>query len=188
MGILSLIKKLISPKKERSLTPNNERLDKDKSLLEKINNSPLIRSEFKGVFFEKLRSGDMFKGDGDLLSNEEKKSLGYSSRLKINRALISTLTTEGMKYSKNPKDVITHIYYSSSMAFMMKNQIEKFRFSLIKKYRVSTPMDGRDCKWCESVHKKVFSSNVDFVELIEENCACFTHCRITLIAIIKGFD
>ncbi|QHQ16246.1 hypothetical protein GMW39_10440 [Pectobacterium parmentieri] len=167
MGIVSIIKSFFTkvPAQKQKWNCTGETLDD--FILREIKASNMIKTSCRDVVFQHLSGGVKLHCDDEI---------------------INTLTDEGIKYSKKNKDVFIHIRGIANTKFNITNQQIRFKSSGIEKYRISAGADGRDCAWCKKMHKKKFYSNVDFVELIEGNCTCFTHCRITLIALIKGVD
>ncbi|MCA6927918.1 hypothetical protein [Pectobacterium versatile] len=166
MRILSAIKSLFSKKSSQNQKWNFTGEDLDDFILREIKSSKMIKESCRDEVFQHISGGMK-------LSDDEIKN---------------TLTDEGIKYSKKNKDVFMHVRGSASTKFNITNQQIRFKSSGVAKYRISAGADGRDCAWCKKMHKKVFSSDVDFVEFFEENCTCFTHCRVTLIPLIKELD
>lgn len=115
--------------------------------------------------------------DGQLLSLEEKRSLGINPRLKITRELYEVLTPEGVELG--PKKALEPLYLKATFNHTRHRNIARMKSAGITQYSPMSCGDGRDCDWCSSMDGKLISIEVDFVQLIKEKCTC-DYCRCVL--------
>lgn len=117
--------------------------------------------------------------NGELLSLEEKRSLGINTRLKITQALYDVLTPAGLEFG--PKKVLESLYLKATFDHNRHRDIARMKNLGIKQYSPMSCGDNRDCDWCASMDGKPISVEVDFVQLIKEHCTC-DYCRCVLQA------
>ncbi len=117
--------------------------------------------------------------DGIPLTTDEKKSLGINARLKITSSHCQALTLEGLRLG--PKEVMNPLYYRATFDHNRHQQIAKMKSLGILHYSPMTCGDERDCDWCTSMNGKLLSVDVDFVQLLKQNCTC-EYCRCVLQA------
>ena len=117
--------------------------------------------------------------DGELLTLEEKRALGINTRLKITRQLYEVLTPEGIEFG--PKRVLEPLYLKATFNHNRHREIARMKGLGITQYSPLACGDNADCEWCKSIDGKMISVEVDFVQLINENCTC-AYCRCVLQA------
>lgn len=146
-----------------------------------IFSSPFIRDSGREAVLSDFMQEVKLK-DGELLSLEEKRSLGINTRLKITRELYEVLTPAGIDFG--PKKVLESLYLKATFNHNRHRGIARMKGLGIKQYSPMSCRDKRDCDWCTSMDGKLISVEVDFVKLIEDNCTC-DYCRCTLEAKIN---
>lgn len=146
-----------------------------------ISNSPFVKESGREAVLKDFLHEVKLK-DGELLSLEEKRSLGINTRLKITRELYEVLTPAGLEFG--PKKVLESLYLKATFAHNMHGAIARMKDAGIKQYSPMSCGDNRDCDWCTSMDGKLISVEVDFVQLIKENCTC-DYCRCSLQAKIN---
>lgn len=143
-----------------------------------IANSPFVRESGRDAVLKDFLHEVKLK-DGVLLTLEEKRSLGINTRLKITRELYEVLTPEGIEFG--PKRVLEPLYLKATFNHNRHRAIANMKGIGITQYSPMSCGDNRDCKWCTSMNGKLISVEVDFVQLIKENCTC-DYCRCVLQA------
>lgn len=146
-----------------------------------IANSPFVKESGREAVLKDFLHEVKLK-DGELLTLEEKRSLGINTRLKITRDLYEVLTPEGIEFG--PKRVLEPLYLKATFNHNRHRAIAKMKSIGITQYSPMSCGDTRDCKWCTSMDGKLISVEVDFVQLIKENCTC-DYCRCVLQAKIN---
>lgn len=143
-----------------------------------ISNSPFIKESGREAVLRDFLHEVKLK-DGALLSLEEKRSLGINTRLKVTRELCDVLTPAGLEFG--PTKVLESLYLKATSDHNRHRDIARMKGLGIKHYSPMSCGDNRDCDWCASMDGKLISVEVDFVQLIKENCTC-DHCRCVLRA------
>ncbi|MEW9857876.1 hypothetical protein [Pseudomonas putida] len=143
-----------------------------------ISNSPFIKESGRDAVLRDFLHEVKLK-DGALLSIEEKRSLGINTRLKVTRELCDVLTPAGLAFG--PTKVLEPLYLKATFDHNRHRDIARMKGLGIKQYSPMSCGDNRDCDWCASMDGKLFSVEVDFVQLIKENCTC-EYCRCVLQA------
>lgn len=146
-----------------------------------IANSPFVKESGREAVLSDFLHEVKLK-DGELLTLEEKRSLGINTRLKITRELYEVLTPAGLEFG--PKKVLESLYLKATFDHNRHRDIARMKGLGIKQYSPMCCGDNRDCGWCTSMDGKLISVEVDFVELIKENCTC-DYCRCVLQAKIN---
>lgn len=146
-----------------------------------ISNSPFVKESGREAVLRDFLHEVKLK-DGELLSLEEKRSLGINTRLKITRELYEVLTPAGLEFG--PKKVLESLYLKATFDHNRHREIARMKDLGIKQYSPMSCGDNRDCDWCTSMDGKLISVEVDFVQLIKENCTC-DYCRCALQAKIN---
>jgi hypothetical protein len=146
-----------------------------------IANSPFVKESGRGAVLKDFLHEVKLK-DGELLTLEEKRLLGISTRLKITRELYEVLTPEGIEFG--PKKVLEPLYLKATFNRNRHRDIARMKKIGVTQYSPLSCGDNRDCEWCISVNGKLISVDVDFVQLIEDNCTC-DYCRCVLQAKIN---
>ena len=145
---------------------------------EEIANSPFIKESGREAVLRDFLHEVKLK-DGELLSLEEKRSLGINPRLKITRELYEVLTPEGVEFG--PKKALEPLYLKATFNHNRHRDIARMKTLRVTQYSPMSCGDGRDCEWCASMDGKLISVDVDFVKLIKDNCSC-DYCRCGLRA------
>lgn len=135
-----------------------------------IANSPFIKESGREAVLRDFLHEVKLK-DGELLSLEEKRSLGINSRLKITRELYEVLTPEGVEFG--PKKVMESLYLTATIHHSHRAALARMRVAGITQYSLMSCGDGQDCDWCASMEGKLIPIEVDFVRLSKENCTCY---------------
>lgn len=143
-----------------------------------ISNSPFVKESGREAVLRDFLHEVKLK-DGELLSLEEKRSLGINTRLKITRELYEVLTPAGLEFG--PKKVLESLYLKATFDHNRHSAIARIKSAGFKHYSPMSCGDNRDCDWCTSMDGKLISVEVDFVQLIKENCTC-DYCRCVLQA------
>lgn len=143
-----------------------------------IANSPFIKESGRDAVLKDFLHEAKLK-DGEPLSLEEKRSRGINSRLKITRELYEVLTPRGVEFG--PKKALKQLYIKATFNHNLHSHIARMKSAGITQYTPMSCGDGRDCEWCVSMSGKHISINVDFAQLVKENCTC-DHCGCVLIA------
>ncbi|WP_085747312.1 hypothetical protein [Pseudomonas sp. R45(2017)] len=143
-----------------------------------ISNSPFVKESGREAVLRDFLNEVKLK-DGKLLSLEEKRSLGINTRLKITRELYEVLTPAGLELG--PKKVLESLYLKATFDHNRRREVARMKSLGIKQYSPLSCGDNRDCDWCTSMNGKLLSVEVDFVQLIKENCTC-DYCRCVLLA------
>lgn len=146
-----------------------------------ISNSPFVKESGREAVLRDFLHEVKLK-DGALLSLEEKRSLGINTRLKITRELYEVLTPAGLEFG--PKKALESLYLKATFDHNRHRDIARMKGLGIKQYSPMSCGDNRDCDWCTSMDGKPISVEVDFVQLIKENCTC-DYCRCVLQAKIN---
>lgn len=146
-----------------------------------ISNSPFVKESGRDAVLRDFLHEVKLK-DGELLSLEEKRSLGINTRLKITRELYEALTPAGLEFG--PKKVLESLYLKATFDHNRHREIARMKGLGIKQYSPMSCGDKRDCDWCTAMNGKLISVEVDFVQLIKENCTC-DYCRCSLQAEIN---
>lgn len=146
-----------------------------------IANSPFVKESGRDAVLRDFLHEVKLK-DGELLSLEEKRSLNINTRLKITRELYEVLTPAGIEFG--PKKVLESLYLKAIFDHNRHRDIARMKSLGIKQYSPMSCGDNRDCDWCTSMDGKLISVEVDFVQLIKENCTC-DYCRCVLQAKIN---
>ena len=146
--------------------------------ISEIENSPFIKESGREAVLKDFLHEVKLK-DGELLSLEEKRALGINPRLKVTRELYEVLTPEGVEHG--PKKVLEPLYHKATFNHNRHRNIARMKSAGISQYAPISCGDGRDCTWCTSMDGKLVSVDVDFVQLIKENCTC-DYCRCYLQA------
>ncbi|AHC85729.1 hypothetical protein X970_10995 [Pseudomonas monteilii SB3101] len=143
-----------------------------------ISNSPFVKESGRTAVLKDFLHEVKLK-DGEPLSLEEKRSLGINTRLKITRELYEVLTPEGLAFG--PKKALESLYYKATFNHKRHGDIARMKGAGIHQYSPMSCGDNRDCDWCTSMNGKLISVDVDFVQLIKQNCTC-DYCRCVLQA------
>lgn len=146
-----------------------------------ISNSPFVKESGREAVLRDFLHEVKLK-DGEPLSLEEKRSLGINTRLKITRELYEVLTPAGLEFG--PKEVLESLYRKATFDHNRHRDIARMKGLGIKQYSPMSCGDNRDCDWCTAMDGKLISVEVDFVQLIKENCTC-DYCRCSLQAKIN---
>ena len=188
---MKFLKKLFGLNKEKSTTttkkpsvPVTQSTSLEEMLTLEISRCAQIKEDCKPTLIKEfnLLSSPNF-GD-EFLTLEEKKSLKLNTRMKIPKKVIAVLVEDFLDDETNPKDTILNIVYSAKNKIHLNEELEKTKQLKIKNVKVLNLDNGTECDWCNSMHKKIISSDTDYVALINENCAC-DYYRGLLIADIK---
>ena len=89
------------------------------------------------------------------------------------------LTPEGLAFG--PKKALESLYYKATFNHKRHGDIARMKGAGIHQYSPMSCGDNRDCDWCTSMNGKLISVDVDFVQLIKQNCTC-DYCRCVLQA------
>lgn len=146
-----------------------------------IANSPFVKESGREAVLKDFLHEVKLK-DGELLTLEEKRDLGINTRLKITRELYEVLTPEGIEFG--PKRVLEPLYLKATFNHNRHREIAKMKSIGVTQYSSMACGDNSDCEWCTSMDGKLISVEVDFVQLIKENCTC-DYCRCVLQAKIN---
>jgi hypothetical protein len=185
--IIAMLKFLKSLIKRDTTSASNEDLSGkpiEMYLQQEMDLCSYIKAECHNVALEHLTHRTNLNKTGNKLTAEEKKSLGINARLAITHELVEILTSEGVK-QKDPKEILSSIYYRSTFAKNRDDSLNKYKSTGIKKYTLMACGDGRDCEWCSSQQDIEISVDVNLNELINTNCTCDSHCRCVMQPIIK---
>ncbi len=171
--------------------PEREHIKELKCYLQdELNDCKFIKKECRNkiiqYFFDR---NDSFLMEGKRLSVKEKSSLGINTRLQITHNFVSVLTPLGLA-RKNPKDILVSLHYKAIFAQIRDDNILQWnQQGIIDEYELSAVKDGRDCEWCLAMHGKKFSINTkqDLNKLIKDNCTCYSHCRLSMNAVIPSY-
>lgn len=171
----------VSPVSEPPALARESELDIVAYYKAEIASSPLIKESGQEAVLKDFLHEVKLK-DGELLTLEEKRSLGINTRTKITRELYEVLTPEGLELG--PKRVLETLYLKATFNHNRHREIAKMKRIGVNQYSPMSCGDNRDCNWCTSMDGKLISVEVDFVQLIKENCTC-DYCRCVLQAKIN---
>lgn len=146
--------------------------------IEEIAASPYIRSSGRAAVLDDFLQKNKLSS-GEPLSLAEKKALGLNTRLKITREQYQALTLEGVNL--NPKHVLQAVYLKATFNHSRRRDIARMKSAGFSQYSPMSCRDNRDCDWCTSMDGKPLPIDVDFVQLIKENCTC-DYCRCVVQA------
>ena len=160
-------------------TSNND--DISSYLKVEINRVDFIKDECRNVvLLHLLGKHDLIK-NGEKLPVAEKKALGLNTRLSITREFVAVLNEKGLK-SDDPKGIVQSLYYRAVFKKSRTEDLQRIRGIGIKKIKLLSAGDERDCSWCKSVNDRTFDSAKDMIDLIEKNCTCTSYCRCVIVA------
>lgn len=143
-----------------------------------------IKPESRALVMDHLHHRINLNKTGNKLTADEKRTLNINTRLSITRELVDILTESGLQ-QPNPKDILSSIYYRATFAKTHDENLKQFRKMGLKHYEVLACRDERDCPWCKSMDGKKVSVSQNFNDLINDNCTCESHCRLSMLAVIK---
>lgn len=169
-----------STKGEETLkTPSDtSQADIETYYIEEIAASPYIKKSGRNTVLNDFLQKTKLSA-GELLSLQEKKALGLNTRFKITRGQYDALTVEGVNLS--PKRVLEAVCLRATFNYNRHRDIARMKGIGITQYSPMSCGDSRDCEWCASMNGKVLAIDVDFVQLIKENCTC-DYCRCVVQA------
>ncbi len=160
-------------------TSNND--DISSYLKVEINKVDYIKDECRNVvLLHLLGKHDLLK-NGEKLPVAEKKALGLNTRLSLTREFVAVLNEKGLK-SDDPKGIVQNLYYRAVFKKSRTEDLQRIRGIGIKKIKLLSAGDTRDCSWCQSVNDKVFDASNDMIDLIDKNCTCTSYCRCVIVA------
>jgi hypothetical protein len=114
----------------------------------------------------------------NLLSVDEKKSLGLNSRLKISKDLIDIFDRDKVN-DLNPKDELRKVRIRIDSHLALIRDISIMKKLGFKKARYLGGHDERTCPWCLEHTGKFFDINDDVLHTVENNCTCYKYLRMT---------
>jgi hypothetical protein len=173
------------------LDPESQRIEEEKyieitnKVIEELGKSGFFKPEKISFIADKIRNtaapgrgfSVTFSGD-DLLSVDEKKSLGLNARQKYSREFIDCLTPSGLKHEE-PKSIIEDTWYKHFHSVCRKYDILRFKNTGIKKVEIIDCGDERDCSKIKKL-KKVWSID-EVPELPLPGCTA-KYCRCSYAA------
>ncbi len=170
------------PNKKLALVDKN----KDKLIdyfFDEINLSQYVKHEKADIILKHLTHEIDLLKSANVLSSEEKKSLGINPRLKITKDFIDILSDEGMKL-EYPKEVLNNIYYRAFFKKSREEEYLKLKSLDIKNIKLmSSGVD--DCKWCQKMQKKKALSEEEIRYFIDNKCQCEPYSKCYLEGEIK---
>jgi hypothetical protein len=151
-------------------------------LEENMRTSGLFRNEKIPELISRLRSGwqpftrlntkTAFGGD-EVLSVEDKRSLGLNTRMKYSRTFIDYFDPVSLKIIE-PKSILTNMHVGAFHRVSRRRNLMRFRSLGVKRVRIIPVGDGRDCD--KIVHlNKVYELN-DVPDLPLQGCNA-PYCR-----------
>ena len=184
--MMDFIKKLFGKDVQSVSTPINNSVitikdDLDLYLKEEIDKVDFIKRDFQGVVLLHLLGTKNILKEGTKLSVDEKKALGLNTRTSITREFVEVLNEKGLK-SDDPKGSVQSLYYRAVFKKSRTEDLQRIRGIGIKKIKLLSAGDERDCSWCKSVNYRAFDSGKDMIDLIEKNCTCTSYCRCVIVA------
>ncbi|MFN3700048.1 MAG: hypothetical protein ACK4VI_00835 [Alphaproteobacteria bacterium] len=151
-------------------------------LFDEIKASDYVKSSGCDTLIQHLTHKiNLFK-DGNLLTNEEKKSLGLNVKMNISWEFVNLLTSDGLNL-KNPKFITQDIY---NRAWALKRRDDSFYQAIrvgVKKFTLNECGDESECEWCKSVFGHEF--DVSILEIIKENCKCVPYSKAFIAPVIE---
>lgn len=181
--MFSLIKKLFSGN-EKGVENDDESSSLWPYFDREIKNSNEIKEGCYKVVLSHLEHKVNLNKTGNKLSADEKKTLGINARLSITHELVGILTEEGMKVN-DPKLILTGMYYRATFRKSREENIKGYKKIGVKRFKLSSVADERDCAWCRRQDGKYKPIDTDINELIDRNCICDSHCRLIMQPDIK---
>lgn len=148
--------------------------------IKELHDCKYIKPESHAIVLKHLKHEAYLTKTGNVLTAEEKKSLGINPRLSITKELIEVLSDDGLALD-NPKAVLKEIYTKANIKKARTDQIQKALQIGIKKFILKACGDGTDCSWCAEHSGKQFGS--DILQQVEVNCKCtpYSKCYVTSV-------
>lgn len=188
--MINYIKKILKKEKSIGIEPRQEENkssnDIEWFLKKEIDNCTLINKNNASIILDHLlRKKDILRTQ-NILSVNEKKSLGINTRLSITKELVEVLNAEGLK-THYPKSIISNLYHRAFFAKSRHDNMKKFRssVSINKVILISSGGGGGDCDWCKLNQNIEFSVHKPIEKLIDENCNCDPYCYCYIQPIIN---
>ena len=150
---------------------------------------PQLCNKIKSVICSQQGFSALFSHD-DLLTLEEKKSLGLPTRKKISREMFNSLSMEGQKLP-DPKETLEEMYYYHSSKIERKYQLLEIKSKLSSYndfyvgYRVIAPLDHFTCIICGAFDDTILKT-INDVENYEKHKCLNKICRCIFVPVLKG--
>jgi hypothetical protein len=139
-----------------------------------IDKIDFIKDECRNVvLLHLLGKHDLLK-NGEKLPVAEKKALGLNTRVSITREFVAVLNEKGLR-SDDPKGIVQNLYYRAVFKKSRTEDLQRIRGIGIKKIKLLSAGDERDCSWCKSVNDRTFDSAKDMIDLLQV-CHCCGNC------------
>ena len=189
--MLSLIKSIFSKNKHIELRseiaePNQPIEDSEENLSLLFKNElsvcRYIKPECHEIVIKHLTHEKSLHKTENILSNEEKKSLGLNTRVIFTQEFVAVLTKEGMEL-QNPKDILTEIYNKVTINKAIRDSFKKSLRVGVKKFTLKPTGGGAPCEWCISNANKEFGT--DILETLYKNCTCIPYTWSYINSVIE---
>lgn len=150
-----------------------------------VENSIYLKSEGKQAVLDHLSGKIDILKSSNVLSLEDKRSLGINTRLKITRELVAVLNDAGLNLD-HPAAVITEMWVRATLRKSRHDKLERLRSgNIFKKFKLMSCGDGNDCLWCKEMQTREFDVQFEIESAISSNCRCAQHCKCIIQPIIE---
>lgn len=145
----------------------------DRSEFIKENEKPKIIDRF-GLSQHKVIYGD------DILSLEEKKSLGINPRIKAYRSILESVTENSYEVFRNPQTVIEELLSKArSICYLREDRMKGV--GKFDKYTLRSSNSEIECQWCSDQNNKKFPLDIIIEDIALMSCKCDSHVSATII-------
>lgn len=158
--------------------------DVDDFFLYEIQRSPYIKEDCYDLVLNHLKGVKRLTKTGNVLTADEKRSLGLNTRISITHELMNVLTSDGLKKS-DPKKILVSLYCSAIFQKKILEDMVRYKNAGLEYVQFMGVGDEKECSWCRSQHRKLFPVSCDFRAIIEQGCECEEHCRAVLVPVIE---
>ncbi|OCL96862.1 hypothetical protein [Arcobacter porcinus] len=187
--MIGILKNIFKNKKDNDITDNPFVIKASSEILELQRKCKLraFNEEFSKQDYLKIEKIEFFKSfvlgeifinsiEGNtVLSVQEKKDLGLSTRHKATKEILDFLNLNNIPSEKlkttSLKKIILNFYnrvYSKSNYYFNFEEYKKINITKVK-YIVGVLETS--CKWCVENDNKIFNVE-DFIEIMDNNCKC----------------
>jgi hypothetical protein len=189
LSVLDKIRRLFSGESKRENlvgnAPHSFEKSQDEVFHSWLEQSKCFKEDQYEVVLRHLNSEIDLNKLGTKLTVEQKRELGFNTRVAITDALVNVLSEKGLAVS-NPKDELAKIYYRGTFEYRRLEDIQELIRLDVEEVTYQVAGDERDCIWCKANNGLKFRVSDEINEIIKTNCTC--DWNRSFLAAVINFD